>query len=218
MKLRVLQLRPLMTASERWRATSIENTYYVQVVNGHGVFSENKEGAYAEIKTCPDLSLLPDNVEKPTYYVEWPSGKYAFYVPDSWEYDSPFEGRPYCVEGRLIWNCYSLCQHYYKKTYDIVLPVFDANLSNIQDEFVISHFDHNEELQDNWELVLDPQVGDAVFFAVGKPAFEKQAPNHCGVYLGDSKLLHHFVGRYSCIDNFEAWDEWSVTYLRNKNV
>ena len=214
MKLVVSELSVLMKAAEHWRNSSKDNVYYAKVNKGKPSFSESSENSFASIKSCKDLSRII-SVDSPTYYVEWPSGKTALFLPDSWENSAPLEGRPYCPSK---FNCYTLAQDYYKITYGITLPEMNEDLDSLKNDWHPTFFNENKELSSNWEMTISPEKGDAVFFAIGHIAFENKKPNHCGIYLGDGKLLHHHFGRISNIEPLEDWSHWVISYVRNKHV
>jgi len=44
------------------------------------------------------------------------------------------------------------------------------------------------------------QHGDVLFYKVRSPVV-----NHIGVYLGDNKVISHWFGRVSCIEDFGKW-------------
>jgi len=216
MKIMVSELSLLMTASNFWRNTSKDNVYYSTVTKGKLFFSESSENSYASIKTCKDLSLIEDeDVDKPVFYVEWPSGKHALIVPESWRNIAPLEGRPYSPRA---WDCYTLAQDYYKANYNFSPPPMTAELKELKNGWSATSFNGNEELDSNWEMTVNPQKGDAIFFGVGKYSFENKNPNHCGIYLGDGKFLHHYSGRISCIEDLEDWSHWILNYVRSKHV
>ena len=93
-----------------------------------------------------------------------------------------------------------------------------AELQELKNGWSATSFNGNEELDNNWEMTVNPQKGDAIFFGVGKYSFENKNPNHCGIYLGDSKFLHHYSGRISCIEDLEDWSHWILNYVRSKHV
>jgi cell wall-associated NlpC family hydrolase len=215
MKIMVSELSILMNASDYWRNTSKDNVYYANLsTRGKLSFSEDSEGAYASIKTCEDISTIT-TVDTPTFYVEWPSGKHNLFLPDSWETNAPLVGRPYVA---YKWDCYRLAQDYYNRTHSVVLPDMEDDLRYIKDNWAETSFNGNAELTSNWDVVLNPQVNDAVFFAVGHESFLNKNPNHCGIFLENNMLLHHYIGRNSCIEPYDNWCQWTVNYVRNKNV
>jgi cell wall-associated NlpC family hydrolase len=43
--------------------------------------------------------------------------------------------------------------------------------------------------------------------------------NHAGVFVENGKMLHHFVGRLSAVEDYRAlWRNSTVMVLRNKDV
>lgn len=207
-----------MRASELWRTTSPDNVYHVKEQNGKLHINEtvgDSVGAYAAIKTCEDINNIPD-VGDPTFFVEWPSGVSRLILPDSWETNAPYVGRPY---DPARWHCYTVIQDYYKNEHNIDLPEFTYDIKRVQDSWSTTAFNTNAELNANWDTVVNPRVGDVVMMAVGVEAFNNSNPNHCGVYMGNDTFLHHYIGRTSCIEPYSPrWKQWTVNYVRNLNV
>lgn len=218
MKTLASELTLLMRASVIWRDNSSDLILYCKEVQGKLHLSDpvtNPEGAYASIKTCTDLDSIT-TVESPTIYVEWPSGRHAFYLPESWDTNPPLQGRPYIP---YTYDCYTLVKDYYKQTHNIDLPIFNDDMKAIKDSWTSTSFHQNDELKGNWDAVIVPQVGDVIMFSVGIEARDNGSPNHCGIYMGDNNVLHHYMGRTSTIESLSpSWDGWVLNYVRNRNV
>ena len=218
MKILASELTLLMRASVIWRDNSTDLVLYCKEVQGKLHLSDpvtNPEGAYASIRTCTDLDSIT-TVESPTIYVEWPSGKNAFFLPNSWATAAPLAGRPYVP---YTWDCYTLVKDYYKVTHNIDLPVFNDEIKAIKDSWTSTSFHQNSELSGNWDAVIMPAVGDVIMFAIGIDARDNGSPNHCGIYMGNDTVLHHYMGRTSTVETLTGnWDQWLLNYVRNRNA
>jgi cell wall-associated NlpC family hydrolase len=67
----------------------------------------------------------------------------------------------------------------------------------------------------SWEPVKEPEIGDGILFLIGG-----KVP-HCGVYVGDNKMLHSVDGLSSCIQdiNHVKWKSRFEGYYRySKNT
>jgi cell wall-associated NlpC family hydrolase len=56
-----------------------------------------------------------------------------------------------------------------------------------------------------WEPVEEPRVGDGILFLIGG-----RVP-HCGVYVGDSKMVHSVRGPSSCIQSIQD-NKWKSRF------
>jgi proteasome lid subunit RPN8/RPN11 len=54
-----------------------------------------------------------------------------------------------------------------------------------------------------------PRPGDALLFAI-----RSGVPNHCAVYMGDGRILHHLPGRLSCQELMGRWVRDVVAVVR----
>lgn len=212
MKTTLLDLSPLIQASDLWRKDSSKELW---IGNNQGklFLSETQpNNLFCNVLTCQDLTGVTEG-ETPSCYVEWPSGKHTLVLPESWEELAPFEGRPYKL-GK--WDCYSLVKDYMKQTYSIDMEWLTASWKELSNNYLEeSIFSSNEELK-NWEKVAVPQVGDGILFSMSRKE-DYTNPNHCGVYIAGDRLLHHYSNRLSCIEPFsENWKNRVVTYMRYK--
>ena len=102
----------------------------------------------------------------------------------------PYVGRPY-VFG--IFDCWMLCRDYLKREFDIELNA-NAHLHipswYLGDQDILGKNFHNESLVRLAPGEV-PQRGDIFFMQYGK------MPDHCAVYVGENRILHHQIDRLS---------------------
>ena len=167
------------------------------------------------VETVPDLRAVTGDVTEPTVYVEWPSGRHRLHLPSSWEAAAPYEGRPY-VLGR--YDCYTLVRDWMARERGHEMEFLSDTPERLVNQWLSDGvFVRNPELE-NWERVSVPQAGDGILFSLSR--HDEHTPsraNHCGVYLGGGRFLHHFANRASCIQDLDArWQSWIVSYMRHK--
>ena len=64
------------------------------------------------------------------------------------------------------------------------------------------------------EEVSTPQKGDIVYFNI-----MNDIENHCGVYIGEGKYIHHMRDRLSCTDSiYSRWGKYITRYIRCKKL
>lgn len=126
-----------------------------------------------------------------------PADSWAVYEPTGWM--APLSGRIF-VYGVL--DCWQLVRDYFKKEKGIELPRIDAPFGWWLHERdgtgkIIQHAP--EVMLDNIEsfgfvpvMARDIKPADVVLMRVVDGAV-----SHCGVYLGDGHMLHHFMGHHS---------------------
>jgi proteasome lid subunit RPN8/RPN11 len=129
---------------------------------------------------------------------------------------APEVGRPF-IHG--VYDCYSLGRDHLRTTYGLVLPNFPRSVDWWE-----------PGMKDN---LLEDNFTKAGFVAIGfnelKPGdalmchfAHAQKVNHCGVYIGDGRILHHLHGtplkpRLSTIEPVYNWRRFSTHALRHKN-
>ena len=120
---------------------------------------------------------------------------------------NPLLGREYEFGKR---DCYSLVRDYYQQEYDIVLPAipfidnwWEKDLNYFDDLFESFGFVEVEE----------PKIGDGILFKI-----MSNVPNHCGVYIGEGRFMHHAIHRLSCRDSLYShnWINKVHRYIRCK--
>lgn len=122
----------------------------------------------------------------PWYILSWPEGDLARVEPGAWP--RPLVGRQY-VYG--LQDCYSIAQDWYREHRGLELwrpQSSDGWWDRQEADFFFEHFRRLGFVQ-----VEDPQVGDMIIMQIhGSPVAQ-----HCGIYVGDGRMLHHLPGQLS---------------------
>jgi cell wall-associated NlpC family hydrolase len=211
MKQRLPDLGQIILASDMWNKGD-NRDFWLANDNGNLKFCEDKPNkVFSSLKRTSNIDCI-ESVDEPTVYVEWPSGRTFAFFPNDWEDNAPYEGRIFSLG---IFDCYSLVRDWYKRERNYILPKQTESMENLKMNFQ-TVFTESTELE-NWEEVVVPQIGDGIFFSIRASA-EIQIPNHCGIYLGENKFLHHMANRLSVIEDFsDSWRRRVVKYLRYNN-
>jgi len=214
MKIELSDLSPLIEASDRWRYNREHEVYWLTSNKGKLSLGLNRpEEPFAKVVTCKNIQEVQEE-DLPTCYVEWPSGKHTVVLPSTWDEKAPILNRPY-LYGK--WDCYTLIVDYMKDAKGITMEPINEPLEKIMDNFSNNAFLKNNEMY-NWEKVTNPSPGDGILFSVNSKADSTRNPNHCGVYLGDNRFIHHYPNRVSCVETLDStWKSWIVTYMRYKH-
>lgn len=214
MKTTLSDLSPLIQASELWSKNK-ELELWLGYNEGKVYLSlEEPKNLFCRLLTCNNLEEV-GVTEEILCFVEWPSGKHQLFIPEAWETTTPLLGRPYQL-GK--WDCYSLTRDYMKQAHNVDMAWLTETKVRLLDNFLEdSAFIENEELK-NWEKVAIPQIGDGILFSINTDkTFNTRHPNHCGIYIGVDKFIHHFPNRISCEQTLSStWKNWIVTYMRYK--
>lgn len=119
---------------------------------------------------------------------------------------APLEGRTY-VTG--IQDCYGLARDYYETHFGIVLPDYPRRSEMwLQNQSLFEDFVHNHCFE-----VTEPRRHDAVLMRV-----RTEKVNHCGIYLGDDRMLHHPWVRLSTVQPLTMWGKYVAGYYRLKEL
>jgi proteasome lid subunit RPN8/RPN11 len=140
----------------------------------------------------------------PWLIVNYPLKTYTITNPSG--YEAPLVGRTF--EKNTL-DCYALVRDYYKRELNITLQddVRPERWWEVGRSILVENFQkygfvqiRADELKENDCLLM--KVGASV-------------PNHCAVYVGDNKILHHVQGRLSGYDNYSKfWRMATTHYLR----
>jgi cell wall-associated NlpC family hydrolase len=102
---------------------------------------------------------------------------------------APLMGRPYIYN---VFDCWTLVRDYYQMNHKIELPVWPRPIQWMKDNPSL--------LTDNWQKIgfieiskSNIQPGDGILFKLSRT----ENFDHCGIYLGEEKFIHHFLNRYS---------------------
>lgn len=115
-------------------------------------------------------------------------------------------------------DCYGLIRRVYSEVFGINLrnyarpdnwwnypELYDLYMDNFENEgFRLVDSDS----QRTWE------VGDIILMAI-----QSVKACHAGIYIGNGKILHHFYGRKSSIENYcRIWKNTTVAVIRHKDL
>lgn len=118
------------------------------------------------------------------------------FLPDRYFENVSYENRIY-IYGML--DCYTLLRDYYRDTLGVWIP------SNIDRSFGWWHNGRNLYVdmygQYGFKEVTGDKIkiGDALIFK-----FDRGMPSHSAIYIGNGKMLHHMIGRMSCVEDFDG--------------
>jgi hypothetical protein len=117
------------------------------------------------------------------------------YLPDRYLETVNYENRIY-LYGLL--DCYTLIRDYFRNNYNIWIP------ANIDRSFGWWHNGRNlyVDMYEQYgfkETSSSIKKDDVLIFR-----FDNGMPSHSAIYLGQGKMLHHMLGRFSCVENFDG--------------
>lgn len=123
--------------------------------------------------------------------------------------DIGYEARPY-VAG--VYDCYGLFRDYYKREFGIELSDYKRTPNFWKRGLRL--FEDNFEKEGFVRVCGDAQVGDA--FLIQMDAGDA---NHCAIYIGNDRILHHCQDRLSRTDVYggSVWQKHTVAHLRHKS-
>ena len=113
-------------------------------------------------------------------------------------------------------DCYGLIRRVYSEVFGINLRDYarpdnwwnhdEYNL--YMDNFEREGFKLIDESIRTWE------IGDLILMAI-----QSTVPCHAAIYIGNGKILHHFYGRKSSIENYcRIWKNTTVGVIRHKEL
>jgi cell wall-associated NlpC family hydrolase len=117
------------------------------------------------------------------------------------------------VHGKT--DCFGLVRDFYNENFSLGIPNYarpadwwDHGLNLYADLFYDNGFRVVTDHPSEWRL------GDAVLMAI-----RSRVANHSGVFVETGKILHHFVGGLSRIDDYRGlWRNTTLMVLRHKDV
>lgn len=122
---------------------------------------------------------------------------------------SNYVGLPYEESswGPDKFDCWGLIAHIYKKEFDIDLCE-EMQLSMYEDksERIVKINEHISE----WDKVYNPEPSDGMLFLIGH-----KLP-HCGLYIGEGRMIHSINHVSSCIQRINniKWNSRLEGYYR----
>lgn len=144
----------------------------------------------------------------PWAIVNWPTGAVYTFAPSG--YVAPLVGR---VFSHGVLDCWALLRDYYRETLQITLPDF-ARTEGWWHTGQDLYRDHYAEAGFVAIDAAQVRMHDMIVMQLGA-----NVANHCGVYVGEGKILHHPMNRLSGHDPFGGyWKSIAVLYLRHKDA
>lgn len=125
-------------------------------------------------------------------------------------YIPPLEGR---VFHYGVIDCYTLIKDYYKLTFNIEISDFERYTENWWNDYGTNFEEYYTKEGFIPFDISSIKEHDLLVMCIGSPH-----PNHYGIYLGNSTMLHHAAGRLSCKEKVTKYYN-SIRYvLRRKEL
>jgi len=123
-----------------------------------------------------------------------------------------YEGTPW---EHGVTDCYNLIQRVYDEMFGITLHDYERQKYWwAHPELFDLYRQHYEEegftkLSDNEQL----QIGDAILMKIGC-----EVPCHAAIYIGNNKILHHFMKKESSIEEYDGiWKQTTSEVIRHRD-
>lgn len=184
--------------------TSAGGKGYLNNSQGKPTFSTIREAntvAIIEVNPSSDLTV-PDAVRQEMnehnllYTVVGQDKDHSkSYVPDRYFEKVGYENRVY-IYGML--DCYTLIREYFRDKHDVWIP---ANIDRMFGWWMTGKNLYVDMYKPyGFVQVLDKiKIDDVLLFQ-----FENGMPSHSAIYTGNGMMLHHMIGRFSCIEPFDG--------------
>lgn len=130
------------------------------------------------------------------------------YFPDRYFENVTYKNRVY-VYGVL--DCYTLIRDYFRDKYNVWIP------ANIDRSFGWWHNGRNLYVDMYSEYGFTETTDlirkdDVLLFK-----FDNGMPSHSAIYIGEGMMLHHMIGRLSCIEKFDGIYKMSLAGVLRYN-
>jgi len=112
-----------------------------------------------------------------------------------------------------ILDCFTLVEDYYRDVCDIILKVPQWNKDN---GYEWEFWDQGKNYYvDNYEVNGFKRVTDGTLKPHDSILMNIRAPisNHCAIYIGNDKILHHLAGRLSCREMYGQYYRQYTTHV-----
>lgn len=204
---------------------SLPSKYFDRLRNEGSLVLSNRLGKLVDSSECPVVKLLIVNDPfNPSQDVIESTDKENLifglvsenlntakeYFPSRYFDKTPYEGRPF-YHGLL--DCYTLLQDWYLRERGVVTP------HNVERPWMWWTGKQSLYLQNAKEFGFSRvkgsvEVGDVFIYTFGS-----HIANHCGIYMGDNKILHHINGRFSCVEPItQMMNQHLIEIVRYKNA
>ena len=126
---------------------------------------------------------------------------------NEWNHVKPLKGRPYIWEK---FDCLTLVSDYYKMHYDMTVTWSDRD-----SDWYNKGLDYFAEVDRfGFKEVQDLSIGNALLFKV-----RSSVENHCAIYLGNGKILHHSYNRLSIVEGlYPLWAKFLTRVLKHESL
>lgn len=126
-----------------------------------------------------------------------------------------YVGIPFKCDGRdrSGADCYGLVALIYQEQLGIELNLFNGVFINQSFSCLKNVARVMEEEREKWERVEKPIVFDVILLRFSEYVW------HCGVIIGNKKMIHVMTGINSCIENYNSitWRQRVAEFRRYKN-
>lgn len=115
-------------------------------------------------------------------------------------------------------DCYGLIRRVYSEVFGILLTDY-ARPDNWWEHDDVYNLYMDNYANEGFYLidilrVQDLEIGDLILMAI-----QSTVPCHAGIYIGEGKILHHFYGRKSSIENYcRIWKNTTTGIIRHKDL
>jgi proteasome lid subunit RPN8/RPN11 len=143
----------------------------------------------------------------PYFIYSLPDNQLRAYVPPNMKRD-PIEGRVYFP---LVYNCLTLCVDYYREVLGIYLEPLEMEYTedSLMNRKLMDYIKRN-----GFERFMDkPQAGDIIIMTI-----HSGIPDHAGIYVGHSEMLHHRLNHRSERTPYGGiWEKATTYFLRHSS-
>lgn len=184
------------------------------ISKSNDTFEMNPKEYTKQLLTQKILAIVHSHVDEPVTasqndLIQCNALKTDYIIVDiegNWNHVKPLEGRPYVWKQ---YDCLTLVSDYYKMHYNISVEWEDRDYENYQE---VDHFSNFPKL--GFKETTDLSIGNAILFKIRAPV-----ENHCAVYLGNGKILHHTENRVSSIQSlYPLWAKFKTRILKHESV
>ena len=194
-----------------------ENAHDDFVLNPKDYYKATKEGDVVKIVhshpngTCSPSSL--DQIACDTLGIDW---LIVSYPNVQWNEVKSANKKPDLI-GRSfaygILDCFTLVEDYYRDVCDIILKVPQWNKDNGYEwdfwekgkNYYIDNYETN-----GFKRITDGslKLHDSLLMNIRSPI-----SNHCAIFIGNDKILHHLSGRLSCREMYGSYYRQYTTHV-----
>lgn len=173
--------------SEEWIDTILKYDI-LAIVHNH--VETSNEPSKSDIFNCNLVNL-------PYWIYSYPTMELKVLLPD--KFIKPLWGREY-IFGES--DCFQLVRDYYTSVGVPTIP--RGNWQNQWWKTGKDYFSNDFITSIGWqENTNNLQVNDLIIFDIGNNG----VGDHCGIYVGEGKIAHHFTNRLSCIEDLQpVWE------------